>query len=346
MIEAHGIRTHLEELASAITDRHFAAHPELLARYPAVGRQRCLEDARFHLQYLASALDAGSSAIFLDYIAWAKVMLATRNVPANDLAENLRVIEGSLTDMLGAGSAVAVRYIESAIEALPSMPDGVPSHLDPRAPLWASASEYLNALLHGSRADAMRAVTAALDGGASIREVYRHVFEPAQQEIGRLWQLNQISVAQEHYCTAATQHIMTQLYGYIFGGEKRDSRAVAMCVGGELHEVGLRIITDLLELDGWQTWYLGASVPPASAVQLCVEQRADVLLVSATLPPHIASVAEVIRSFRARPELGEAKVIVGGRAFRTEPEVWRTIGADAFASNADECLALIDRLTA
>ncbi len=346
MIEAHAIRTHLEELASAITDRHFAAHPELLARYPAVGRQRCLEDARFHLQYLASALDAGSNAIFLDYIAWAKVMLATRNVPANDLAGNLRIMKGSLADLLGAGSAEAGRYIDAAIAALPSMPDDVPSHLDPRAPLWANASEYLNALLRGSRIEAMRAVTAALDGGASIRDVYRHVFEPAQQEIGRLWQMNKISVAQEHFCTAATQHVMTQLYGYIFGGDKRDSRAVAMCVGGELHEVGLRIITDILELEGWQTWYLGASVPPASAVQLCAEQRADVLLVSATLPPHLDAVAEVIRLFRARPELGQAKVIVGGRAFRSAPDVWRTIGADAFAANADDCLALLDRLTA
>jgi methanogenic corrinoid protein MtbC1 len=346
MIEAHAIRTHLEELASAITDRYFAAHPELANRYPEIGRQRCLEDARFHLQYLAIALDAASPAIFIDYIAWAKVMLAKRDVPANDLSANLRVMEGSLVDMLGAGSAEAVRFIRSAIEALPLLPDDVPSELDPRAPLWAVASEYLNALLRGSRTEAMRAVTAALDSGASIRDVYRHVFEPAQREIGRLWQVNQISVAQEHYCTAATQHIMTQLYASIFGGDKRGSRAVAMCVGGELHEIGLRIITDILELEGWQTWYLGANVPPAAAVQLCVDQQADVLLVSATLPPHIASVADVIREFRARPELAQAKVIVGGRAFQSAPEVWRTIGADAYASNTDECLTVLERLTA
>jgi methanogenic corrinoid protein MtbC1 len=188
----------------------------------------------------------------------------------------------------------------------------------------------------------MEVITRALDAGTPLRDVYRQVFEPAQQEIGRLWQLNRITVAQEHYCTAATQHIMTQLYGRVFAGEKRESRAVAMCVGGELHEVGLRIVTDLLELEGWQTWYLGASVPPAAAVQLCVEQRADVLLVSATLPPHIAAVTEVIRLFRARPELAQSKVIVGGRAFRSTPDLWRTIGADGYATNADEALALLD----
>lgn len=342
--EAHWIRTHLDELAVAITDRHFAAHPELLERYPAIGRQRCLEDARFHLQYLAVAVDTRSSAIFTDYIVWAKVMLAQRRVPASDLAENLRIIEETLAGAFGEGSADAARLIETAIDQLPSMPDDVPSHLDPRAPLWSAASAYLDALLRGSRAEALQIVEGVLAGEATIRDVYRHVFEPAQQEIGRLWQLNRISVAQEHYCTAATQHIMTRLYGQLFAGEKRDARAVAMCVGGELHEVGLRIVTDLLELEGWQTWYLGASVPPAAAVQLCVDQRADVLLVSATLPPHIHSVTDVIRAFRARPEMARRKVIVGGGAFRSAPDGWRTIGADGYAANADDCLTLMDGL--
>jgi MerR family transcriptional regulator, light-induced transcriptional regulator len=333
------IRAQLDPLARTITDRHFAAHPELDARYPAIGRQRCLEDARFHLQYLAIALEADSPALFADYIAWAKVMLASRNIPPSDLAENLRVMAGVL-----AGYADAVRCIESAVEQLPSMPDDLPSFLDPRSPTWALASEYLNALLGARRSDAAAVITRALESGLSVRDVYRGVFEPGQQEVGRLWQLNKITVAQEHFATAATQHIMAGLYDRLFTGEKRGLRAVAMCVGGELHEVGLRIITDLLELEGWHTWYLGASMPPAAAVQLCVEQNAHALLVSATLPPHLTAVRDVIRAFRERPELAHAKVIVGGRAFRSIPDAWRTIGADGYAWNSDECLALLDRI--
>jgi methanogenic corrinoid protein MtbC1 len=342
----NALRQHLDELAAAITERHVAEHPEVFARYAAIGRQRCLEDARFHLQYLASALDAGSSAIFLDYVAWAKVMLAQRHVPPADLADNLAVIAAILRERFGDDAHDAVAMLNAAIEQLPSMPDDVPSHLDPRAPLWPVASEYLDALLRGSRADALRVIMKSLDAGTAVRDVYREVFEPVQQEIGRLWQLNEISVAQEHFCTAATQHVMTQLYPRLFAGTKRESRAVAMCVGGELHEVGLRIVTDLLELDGWHTFYLGASVPPDAAVQLCVDQKADVLLVSATLPPHLSYVAEVIRVFRTRPELARAKVVVGGRAFRTAPEMWQTIGADGYAANADDCLVLLNQLAA
>jgi methanogenic corrinoid protein MtbC1 len=337
MTSADTIRASLEDLALAITNEHAAAHPETFARWGPVGRTRCLEDARFHLRSLATALDAASVPMFLDYVGWTKVVLAKRKVGEGDLIANLEILGRAVRTMPDAET-----YVRTAIDELPSMTDDVPSCLDPRAPLWSVASEYLTALLRGSRRDALQIVTGALDAGAPLRDVYRHVFEPVQQEIGRLWQLNQITVAQEHFCTAATQQVMTRLYGRIFGGERHGKRAVAMCVGGELHEIGLRIITDLLELEGWQTWYLGASVPPANAVQFCVDQKADVLLVSATLPPHLPGVGEVVRLFRARPELAGARVIVGGRAFRNAPGLWRTIGADGTAAGIDECLALLD----
>ncbi|HEX2834148.1 MAG TPA: cobalamin-dependent protein [Thermoanaerobaculia bacterium] len=342
MIAAHTIRTRIEELATAVADRHFAAFPQTLARYGDIGRVRCLEDARFHLRYLATALDAHSEEMFLDYVAWTRIVLARRNVPQEDLAENLRILATTLNDILGAPNSIeAVQTLHLAIEKIPSMAGDVPSFLDPRAPFWTVASAYLAALLRGNRHEAMEDISRALEEGAKLRDIYRSVFEPVQQEIGRLWQLNQISVAQEHYCTAATQQIMTQLYGRIFGGEKKEKRAVSMCVGGELHEIGLRIVTDLLELEGWQTWYLGANTPPAAAAQLCVDQHADALLISATLPPHLPEVADVVRQVRARRELEKMKILVGGRAFRNAPDLWRTIGADAYAADADECLATV-----
>lgn len=343
-LAAHHIRTHIEDKATAAVDRQFAVRPDLLARYGEIGRIRCLEDARFHLQYLATALEAEKPEIFLDYVAWAKIVLARRNIPAEDLAANLDIIASIVEEF-----PEAVRIVLAAREALPSMPDDVASFLDPREPLWQTANAYLEALLQGNRRAAEEIVARTLDDGVPLRDVYRRVFEPVQKEVGRLWQLNRVSVAQEHFCTAATQQVMTRLYGRLFEPKPagdRARRAVAMCVGGELHEIGLRIITDMLELEGWNTWYLGASMPAASAIQLCVDQKADVLLISATLPPHLSAVSEVIRAFRRRPELAHAKVVVGGRALRTVPDLWRVIGADGYAENADDCLELVDRIVA
>ena len=80
----------------------------------------------------------------------------------------------------------------------------------------------------------------------------------------RYWQMNRLTVAQEHYCTAATQMIMSQLYPYIFEGERNGRVLVATCVAENLHEIGVRMVTDFFEMDGWDTFYLGANVPTAS----------------------------------------------------------------------------------
>ena len=86
---SHTIDAERRRLAEAVTERHYELSPELDARYGPVGREKCLEDAEFHLSYLAEALAASSPSLFADYVAWAKVMLAARGVPAEDLARNL-----------------------------------------------------------------------------------------------------------------------------------------------------------------------------------------------------------------------------------------------------------------
>ena len=336
------IRDVIDRLADAVTERHLIRHPDMVSRYGAAGRRRCLEDARFHLQYLAAALDSDSTEMFLEYVAWTKIVLATRRVPAADLADNLQIITEALSTRLSPDAfAMARAMLEEASVALPSMPSDVPTFLNPDSPRAREASAYLQALLEGDTRAAAGIAAVAVSRGVPLREIYRDVLAPVQREVGRLWQLNRITVAQEHYCTAAAQQIMTQLHSRLLSGVRKERRTVAMCAGGEMHEVGLRIICDLLELDGWTTDYLGANVPPAAAVQFCVERRAEVLLVSATLPPHIEPVKEVIRQFRATPSLARAKVIVGGRVFNSQSDLWRRVGADGYAGDADELLDLV-----
>ena len=71
--------------------------------------------------------------------------------------------------------------------------------------------------------------------------------------------MNLLSVAQEHYCTAATQLVMSQLYPRIFSTERRGRTLVAARVADDLHEIGLRMVADFFEMEGWDTFYVGAT---------------------------------------------------------------------------------------
>lgn len=331
-----------DALAGGAVDRLYARRPELVERYGPAGRQKCVDDTRYTIDYLVNAVSTSQPALFTEYVAWAKVVLERRNVRAEDLADNLAALREAARELLPPeAAALAAEYLDAGIAHLPTVAAEPPGGLIGGLPLEAMARAYLDALLAGRRNDACRIVIDAVDRGTPLRDVYVMVFQEAQYEIGRLWQMNRITVAQEHYCTAATQLIMSQLYPRLFATPRVGRRMVAACVSGELHEIGARMVADLLELEGWETFYLGASTPAASLVQEVADRRPDVLGISATLTPHVGRVAEIIRLVRAEPTCAGVKILVGGYPFRVAPGLWRDVGADGWAPDAVRAVEMV-----
>lgn len=331
-------------LAEAVTARQYEAQPELAARYGEMGRVKCVQDANFHLSYLADSVSAASPLLFSDYIAWAKVMLSARGVPATDLSRNISIMHEVVREKLPSQLAVVIdEYFEAGLNKLPSVSTEPSTLLEGAGPHTALAREFLKLLLNGERHVASRLILDAVDSGVPVKDIYLHVFQRSQRELGRLWQLNQISVAQEHYSTAATQLIMAQLYPSIFRTEKNERKIIATSIGGELHEIGVRIIADFFEMEGWDTYYLGANSPTAAIVQAIADRRADILAVSATMTFHIRAVENLIATVRASADSNGVKILVGGYPFNLEPELWKRVGADGYAADASEAIAVASR---
>jgi methanogenic corrinoid protein MtbC1 len=207
------------------------------------------------------------------------------------------------------------------------------------------ARQYLDGLLHNDRHTSSHLILEAVQKGISVKSIYSQVFQRTQREIGRLWQTNQISVAQEHFCTAATQMVMSQLYPYMFTGERKDRRMVVACVGGELHEIGARMVADFFEMDGWDTFFLGASTPPDGILKMVQDCQADVLALSATMSFHVSKVAGIISDLRADPS-SRTRVLVGGYPFNLSPDLWRKVGADGYAPDAETAISEAARVLA
>lgn len=204
------------------------------------------------------------------------------------------------------------------------------------------AGEYLDAVLAGDRRRAFATVDRARAAGIGHRELYLEVFQPALREVGRLWQENRITVADEHLATAITQAAMARLYDDLFTvSRRRGPLLVAACADAERHELGLRMICDLLELEGWDTVFLGATTPIESLVDLVEARRPAVVALSASISPHLARVREAIRALRERMGDRAPLVVVGGRAFMEDPELAVQVGADLTAEDAVEAVKLL-----
>jgi MerR family transcriptional regulator, light-induced transcriptional regulator len=333
-------------LAEAITDRQYQLHPALDDRYGLQGRIRRVEDAEYHLSYLAESIAVSTPALFTDYMIWARTMLEARGIPAQDLAVNLEIMREVLVNSLPKRVAgVAARTINTALRGLRHSAPKLPPLLSgEQGPLADLTRDFLAALLRGERHVASRIILNAVQAGTSIRDIYLRAFQPSQREVGRLWQMNEINVAQEHYCTAATQLIMSQLYQHIFTGQKAERTVIAACVAGDLHEIGARMVADLMEMDGWNTIYLGANVPSADIVKLLEQHEADILALSVTMTFHIRAVANLIRGVRESAVGSRVKIMVGGHPFNVASELWRRVGADATAEDGFDALSIADRL--
>ncbi len=93
---ADKLRGWRQPIAESVTTEFFRRHPDWLARYGERGRKHGIEDACFHLDFLAGALEAGSVTPFEAYIRWTARMLGARNIAAHFVAENLEQIESAL----------------------------------------------------------------------------------------------------------------------------------------------------------------------------------------------------------------------------------------------------------
>ena len=167
--------------------------------------------------------------LFVDYIKWVKVLFEGLHIPHSELIESLHITCITLQSHFPEDAVLLARFIDNGVATLNTIACVQVSFLDDSvSPVLATLRQaYLNSLLDGDRLLSGRLIMDALEQGVSIKDIYLFVFQTCQYEIGRLWQINDISVAQEHYCTAVTQLIMSQLYHHIFQHTK--TRTVFSC---------------------------------------------------------------------------------------------------------------------
>jgi methanogenic corrinoid protein MtbC1 len=187
---------------------------------------------------------------------------------------------------------------------------------------------------------------AGVEQGWSIRRTYLEILQPVMHEVGRLWQTGAISVGQEHYCTNVTQLIMSMLYPRLFTGKPKNRRMLAVCTPGELHELGLRMVADFFEMEGWHTDFLGASTPIVSVPRALEEKKTDLLAIGATMYFHLEPARRLIDAVRNSPMGENMPILAGGYAFKADQSLYRTIGADVTAQDAAEAVQKADELVA
>lgn len=199
---------------------------------------------------------------------------------------------------------------------------------------------YLQALLERDAARAREAIESAVATGAKMAAVYTEVFRPALVEVGHLWAVDEINVAQEHFATTVTQSLLATLAPDTRLTPNMGRLAVVTNTPDELHLIGAHMVADLLEREGWEVLNLGASTPAADLVELVEQECPDVVALSAATAGRLPGVAEVLRRLSAADP--RPFIVVGGGLFTVRTgEVARELGADLVVSDLHEFLTAL-----
>lgn len=318
--------TGLADLASERLVQNLGLESPALGMLPRRAWKKQFEEL---LTDLAQALEEGRHDAFLNKVEWFQTAFAARDFPESDLIAGLECLGEILSDELPETTGMgAVKLIRGALDLLQATRPEVPPILDVKKEHGTLTARYMTALLEGNRGLATQLVLDPVRSGAlTVRDALLHVCEPAQREIGRMWHLNEISISDEHAVSATTIRVISQIMTFAPSVEPTGKTVLAASIGDDSHDIGLRLVSELFELDGWKVIFLGSRLPPDDFAWAAKEFVPDLALLSAATDAHRSNVNKAITLAReVHPELA---VLIGGPGFESKEAPWTSSGASA-----------------
>ena len=334
-------------VANWTADEHAKENPELPNRYGSEWRAEWTGHTLSQIHMLAQAVAVRSAELFVHHVCWTFDSFEARGIQGADLIQNTKCMREVLAKELPPPVAQAVLpFVDTSIAELQSADRE--RNMDPSqdAGHRERTLKYLEAILEGDRTAAESLILATLDEGTTIAEVYEGILAPAQARLGRMWHRGEISVADEHFGCATTQSVMSLLRPRFAKVKPNGRTLVATSTPGDLHEIGLRMVTDLFEIDGWNVIYLGANTPTTDLIELLDRRRPDLLALSVSTGLTLRDAGELLESIRDTSSIAEMKVLIGGPPFRFATDLWQELGADGCANSSTEAVRLGNQLVA
>lgn len=218
----------------------------------------------------------------------------------------------------------ATEEVESIVEAAFEERPAIEVEFD----LHADSLSFAKSAVAGDESTCLEKIENAIKRRASLIDIYELLIAPAMAQVGSWYVSKTIDEAQEHLASEIALRSMSRVVQAI-GIVKRSSRvAVLGCAENGWHTIGLRMIADLLKVNGWRTIFLGANVPHRAFISMVVSHQPDLVLVSCISPHASDSTVTLLRELSGlRSNGGHWLIGIGG------PAVWenldRFLGAGA-----------------
>ena len=194
--------------------------------------------------------------------------------------------------------------------------------------------------------DKERAVSWAMEkiksGSLKVVELYTKILAPALNGVDWCNEDDRICIWKEHVRTSIVRTILELCYPVVLRerddrcGGKIEKCVLVLCPPNEYHEIGAKMVADFFTIAGFNTVYIGANTPKKAVIAAIELNKPDYIAISVSNPYHVLSIQSIIKAIRTNPDIPPLKVIVGGSAIKSVPELYKTIGADYHMETFDD----------
>lgn len=289
-------------------------------------KNKALKDVEWTIVYFVQSLSLNNKRILENYYSWLFVLFNRLGFDPKHLDLLFDEVSKTLSKHIG-------EQVEDFYKSITLDSKYVPEMLE-KNNFEDEMKRFRDYVLEGKKNEALDYVKFLLENKISVENIYIYIFQESLRNIGQLWLEGKISVAMEHYYTAVTQYIMSSMYDTIFEPNDNKKKVLACAVGSELHEVGVRMVADVFELNGWNSRYLGANVPTKDIIDLATQFEPDLICLSVTMPHHILVLEDTIKRIKENDDTKDITIMVGGRALLNNKGVYKNVSADLYAEDA------------
>ena len=169
---------------------------------------------------------------------------------------------------------------------------------------------FFNSLVDGEKEKCTHIVQSLLNDGYDLKEIYNELFKKSLYRIGKLWDHDKMSIPEEHMATQIVESLISRFAPV--GNSNSDRKVVVTCIDKEFHEIGAKMVSNVFELEGWNSYYLGASVPSKEILKFVKQIDPEVIALSWSLYLNLGRFLDVVDHLTRF--IPTKKIIVGGQA--------------------------------
>ena len=185
----------------------------------------------------------------------------------------------------------------------------------------------------------------ALEAGVAPLTAIEEALNPAMEIVGEKYENAEYFIPDLVMSAEAMKAAMAVFEPELIARQEKRQVLGTVVIGtveGDIHEIGKSLVATMLSAAGFEVHDLGVDVTASAFVKQVQETGANIVGLSALLTTTMRNQEVVIEALKEAGLRDEVKVVIGGAPASTE---WaNTIGADAYAENANEAVEVVKQL--